>query len=84
MAKKIVDNKGDIVVEPLQTVNEELNYTDKAFSIAKTDNGYAVIMIKYNLERNLVGPIVILQDGMERTAAQSLMKVNVAKEILLR
>ena len=84
MAKKIVNNQNEVIVEPLQVYNEELNLDDSAFSITKTDNGYAVIRIKYNLARNLVGGIVIVQDSMERTAAQSLMKVLVAKEILLK
>lgn len=84
MAKKIVNNDNEIIVEPLQVVNPEINLTDSSLSITKTDNGHAVIRIKYSLEHNLVGSIEIVQDSMDRNAAQSLMKVLVAKEVLMR
>ena len=84
MAKKIVNNEQEIVVEPLQTVNPEINMDQHAYSVTKTDSGYALILIKYNLERNLVDQIRIIKDGMTKEAAMNIFKFEVAKNVFTR
>jgi hypothetical protein len=85
MAKKIVNNEQEIVVEPLQRVNPEINMTEHAYSVTQTGPAvYALVLIKFSLEHNLVDQIRVIRDGMTKDEAQIAFKIEVANNIFLR